>query len=108
MCKAPHRFFDPMHEVRNIFVSFNLLCPEHQPDPEEEKFQDIFNYVEKHKEIATPEMIDQVRFRAITTMEELFQMRDALLHSPVADILWAEEEREQERKERWEKAVVPY
>lgn len=34
LCKAPHWFFDPIHEVRNIFVSFNLLCHEDQPNPE--------------------------------------------------------------------------
>lgn len=89
LCKAPHQFFDLIHKVRNIFLGFNLLCPEHQLDAEEEKFQDIFNYVEKHKEIATPETIAQVRFQAINTMEDLFQMRDTLLQSPTADIIQA-------------------
>ena len=108
LCKAPHRFFDPIHEVRNVFLGFNLLCPEHQSDPEEEKFQDIFNYVEKHKEIADPETITQVRFQAINTMEDLFRMRDILLQSPTEDIMQAEENRKQERMERWEKAVEMY
>lgn len=99
LCKAPHRFFDPIHEVRNIFLGFNLLCPEHQPDLEEEKLQDILNYVEKHNEIATLETIAQVRFRAINTMEDLFRMRDALLQSPAVDIIQAEENRKQERME---------
>lgn len=53
-------------------------------------------------------MLAQVRFQAITTMEDLFQMRDAHLHSPIVDILRAEENQEQERRERWEKAVAPY
>ena len=57
LCKAPHRFFDPNNEVRSIFVNFSLYCHEHQPDPEEEKFQDIFNYLERFREIAAPEAI---------------------------------------------------
>lgn len=41
LCRAPHRFFDPINTVKNIFLNYSLSCPEHQPDPEEEKFQDI-------------------------------------------------------------------
>ena len=62
LCKAPHRFFDPKSEVRDIFVNFNLFCPVHQPDPEEEKFQDIFDYVERLQEVATPEEMTRARF----------------------------------------------
>lgn len=96
LCKAPHRFSDPNHEVGNMFTSFKLLCPEHQPDPEEEIFQDIFNYVEKHKEIATPEVLSQVRFRTINIMEDPFQQRDALLHGSAEDISRVEKEQEKE------------
>ena len=49
LCKAPHHFFDLNNEVRSIFVNFSLYCPEHQPDPKEEKFQDIFNYLERFR-----------------------------------------------------------
>ena len=78
------------------------------PDPEEERFQDIFNYLEKFREIATPETIKQARFQAINARENLFQMRDTLLKSPVADIIQAEEDRKKERVERWERAVAVY
>lgn len=47
LCKAPHRFFDPYNEVRDMFLGFHLHCPEHMPDPEEERFQDVHNYPEE-------------------------------------------------------------
>ena len=108
LCRAPHRFFDPNHEVRNTFLSVKLHFPEHQPDPEEERFQDIFNYVEKLREVATPETITQTRFQAINTMENLLQMRITLLESPAVNIKQVEEYRKKEIAERWEREVAIY
>jgi len=108
LCQAPHRFFDPYSEVRNIFLGFKLLCPEHVPDPAEKKFQDIPNYLEELRRDATLEIVNQARTQAINVRESLFQVRDKLIKSPTTARVKAEEERKKERIERWEKTVAVY
>lgn len=108
MCQAPHRFFDPYSKVRNIFLGFKLLFPEHVPDPAEEKFQDIQNYLEELRRDVVPETFKQVRTLAINVWESLFQERDNLIKSPAAARVKAEEDRKKERIERWEKAIAVY
>ena len=72
LCKAPHWFFDPHNEVRDIFLGFHLHCPEHMPDPAEERFQDILNYLEEFRNHATLETIKQTSFEAINAQQDLF------------------------------------
>ena len=106
LCRAPHRFFDPKYKIKDMFVHFNLSCPEHQSDLEEEKFQEIFDYVERLKEVASPEEMMRARFRAIDIRTDRFEKRDLLLKSSPTDIEQVEEVRRQQRAERWDKGVA--
>lgn len=89
-----------------MFVHFNLSCPEHQPDPEEEKFQDIFDYVGRLKDVASPEEMMRAKFRVVDICDDLFAKRDQLLKSSPTDVEQAEEVRRQQRAKRWDKGVA--
>lgn len=108
LCQAPHQFFDPYSEVRNIFLGFKLLCPKHMLDPIEEKFQDIPNYLEELRRDVAPETVKQARTLAINVRESLLQARDTLIKSLAANRVKAEEDRKKQRMERWERVVTVY
>jgi len=106
LCRAPHRFFDPHYKIKDMFSHYNLSCPEHQPDPDEERFQDIFDYVGKLREVVSAEEMTRARFRAIDIRADLFEKRDLLLKGSPADMEQAEEERKRQRAERWDRGVL--
>jgi len=106
LCEAPHRFYDPYQEVNNIFLSFRLNCLGHVPDPLEERFQDVPNYLDVLRKNAVPKKATQTRAITINVKESLFRARDRLIRGLAAASIRAEEEKEKERVERWEKYVA--